>query len=176
MQQVPLLDGEQKNEPVDQSQKLFEESVLRETPGVQGSPERRVRGMRKEPLPQDPERLLEARAQPFPRPSPLFSPGHPPGLERAGPVRVAGAAEARLVREKPERGEVGVQVLREDPAEVGFDPRRPREARVVARDAQREPVRGEAPEHLAGRVQGFLQKPERAPAALVVAELGQEGV
>ena len=176
VQQVPFFDGEQEDEPVDQSQKLPEVPVLREAPGMQCSPELRVPGMGKEPLPQDIERLLEARAQPFPRPSPLFPPGLPPRLERACPVRVAGAAEARLVREKPERGEIGVQVLREDPAEVGFDPRRPGEARVVARDAQREPVGGEAPEHRAGRVQGLLQEPERAPAALVVAELGQESV
>ena len=176
MQQVPLFDGEQEDEPVDQSQKLPEVPVLREAPGVQGSPELLVRRMRKEPLPQDLERLLEALVQPFPRPSPLFPPGLPPRLERACPVRVVGAAKARLVREKPERGEVRVQVFREDPAEVGFDPRRPREARVVARDAERETVGGEAPEHRAGRVQGLLQEPERAPAALVVTELGQEGV
>ena len=103
-------------------------------------------------------------------------PGLPPRLQRARRVRVAGAAEARLVREEPERGEVGVQVLREDPAQVGCEPRRPREARVLARDAQRESVRGEAPAHRAGRVQSLLQEPERAPAAPVVAELGQEGV
>ena len=78
--------------------------------------------------------------------------------------------------EEPQRGEVGVQILREDPAEVGFDPRRPREARVVARDPQRQPVRRETPERRAGGVQGLLQEPEGTPPAPVVAELGQWGV
>ena len=80
------------------------------------------------------------------------------------------------MREKPERGEVGVQVLREDPAEVRFDPRRPREARVVAPDPQREPVRRETPERRVGGVQGLLQEPESAPAAPLVSELGQRRI
>ena len=78
--------------------------------------------------------------------------------------------------EEPERGEVGVQVLGEDPGEVGFDPRRPCEARVVARDSQREPVRRDTPERGAGRVQVLLQEPEGAPPAPLVAELGQGGI
>ena len=135
-----------------------------------------VRDVGKEPLPQEHKRLPEAVTQLVPRPRPLLSAGFPPHLQRGCLRRVVGTAEARLVGEEPERGEVGVQVLREDPAEVGFDPRRPRETRVVARDTQRESVRRETPERGAGRVQDLLQEPEGTPPAPVVAELGQWGI
>ena len=135
-----------------------------------------VRGVGKEPLPQDLERLPEAVAQLVPRPRSLLPADLPPHLQRARLRRVVGAPEARLVGEEPERGEIGVQVLREDPAEVRSDPRRTRETCVVARDAQREPVRREAPERRAGGVQGLLQESEGAPPAPVVSELRQGGV
>ena len=136
MQQVPFFDREQEDEPVDKSQELPEVALLREIPRVQRGTKLRVRGVGKEPLPQDLERLLEAGIQLAPRPSPLLPACLPPHLQRASHRRIFGATEARLVSEEPERGEVGVQLLCEDPAEVGFDPRRPREARVVARNPQ----------------------------------------
>ncbi|MDD9987389.1 MAG: hypothetical protein OXQ31_14025 [Spirochaetaceae bacterium] len=78
--------------------------------------------------------------------------------------------------EEPERGEVGVQVLREDPVQVRLDPRRPRQTLVVTRDPQREAVRREAPECRVGGVQHFLQEPERGSAAVVVSQQAQGGV
>ena len=80
------------------------------------------------------------------------------------------------MREKPECCEVGVQVLRKDPAKVGFDPRRPREARVGPCDPHREPVCRKAPERRAAGVQGLLEEPECAPPAPVVSELWQGGI
>ena len=176
VQQAPFFDREQEDEPVDKSQELPEVTLLREIPRVQRGTKLLVRGVGKEPLPQDLERLPEAVTQLVPRPSPLLPAGFPPHLQRACLRRVVGTAETRLVGKEPQRGEVGVQVLREDPAEVGFDPRRPREARVVARDPQRKSVRRETPERRAGGVQDLLQEPEGAPSAPVVAELGQGGV
>ena len=176
MQQVPFFDREQEDEPIDESQQLPEVTLLRELPRVQRGSEPRVRGVGKEPLSQNLERLLEAVTQLVPGPSPFLSAGFQPRLQRALLRRVVGAAEARLVGEEPERGEVGVQVLREDPAEVGLDPRRPRETRVVARDPQRDSVRRQTPERRAGGVQGFLQEAKGAPPAPVVAELRQGGV
>ena len=143
---------------------------------MQGGTKPPVRGVGQEPLPQDLESLPEPVAQLVPCPSPLLPAGFPPRLQRARLRRVLGAAEARLVGEEPERGEVGVQVLGEDSGEVGFNPRRPREARVVTRNPQREPVRRHSPERGAGRVQDLLQEPEGAPSAPVVAELGQGSV
>ena len=176
MQQVAFLDREQEDESVDEPQKLPEVAFLRELPRVQRGTKLPVRGVGQEPLPQDLQRLPEAVAQLVPCPRPLLPAGFPPHLQRACLRRVAGASEARLVGEEPERGEVGVQVLGEDSGEVGLDPRRPREARVVARNPQREPVRRHTPERGAGRVQVLLQEPEGAPPAPVVAELGQRSV
>ena len=176
VQQVPFFDREQEDESIDKSQELLEVAILRELPGVQGRTELRVGAVGKKPLPQSLERLPEAGAQLVPRARSLLPAGLPPHLQGARLRRVVGAAEARLMGEEPERGEVGVQVLREDPAEVGFNPRRPREARVVARNPQRQPVRREAPERRAGGVQGLLQEPECASPTPVVSRLGQRGV
>ena len=134
VQQVPFLDRQQKDEPIDQSQELPKVAIGGEIAGVQRRTKLRVRGVRKEPLPQNLERLLKAGAQPVACPRPVLPSLLPPHLQRACRGRGVGAAEARLLRDEPERGEVGVQILGEDPAEVGFDPRRPRETRVVARD------------------------------------------
>ena len=131
MQQVPFLDREQEDEPVDEPQELPEVAFLRELPRVQRGAKLPVRGVGQEPLPQDLQRLPEAVAQLVPCPRPLLPASFPPHLQRTCLRRVLGTAEARLVGEEPERGEVGVQVLGEDSGEVGFNPRRPREARVV---------------------------------------------
>ena len=101
--------------------------------------------MGEEALPQGDERILDATAQVFAGARTLFAAGIAPHFERAFGDRLALAAEARLVAEQPERGEVGVALFREDALEVRLDPRGAREARVVADDAQRDAVADDAP-------------------------------
>jgi len=135
MEETALLDREQEDEPVDEAQELLEVGGRRKRPALKGRAQRSVVRVAEETLAEGDQRFLEAPSQVLAGARPLLAPGFAPGLERAIRRWPIGAAETRLVSQQPECPEVGIALLREDSRQVGFDPRRPREACVVAQDA-----------------------------------------
>src|SRR5690606_12378995 len=125
---------------------------------------------------EDREGFFDAAAELVAGAGSFFSARLAPGFERAFGDRLLGTAEAGLVGEEPEGGEVGVELFGEDAREVRFDPRGAGEARVVAQDAQGVPVGREAPEGAVLGVEVLLREAEGAPAAAAVAEVRREGV
>ena len=99
VQQVPFLDRQQKDEPIDQSQELPEVAIGREIASVQRRTKLLIRGVRKKTLSQNLERFLKAGAQLVPRPRP--PPAEPPpatppaGMSRPGRSLVRSATPAR---------------------------------------------------------------------------------
>ena len=69
-----------------------------------------------------------------------------------------GFAKARGMGQQPEGGEVSVELFSEDGFEVHLNIGRPGQAGVVAQDAQLEPVAGDGPEGLVGRVECLLRQ------------------
>ncbi len=130
--------------------------------------------MGEEALTEREERLLDAVAQVLAGARSLLATGVAPGFERAfraagwpaRPKRVSWASSQSAAKS-------AVALLGEDPRQVRLDPRRPREARVVAQDAEREPVAGEAPERAFGGVQVLLRQAEGAAPPAAVAEGGR---
>src|SRR3989442_286400 len=128
MEDAPFLCREEENETVDKTKKLLEEGVSCQGVLVQRRAQGLIVRVRKEALSKRDEGFLDADAQMLARADALFAAVVPPLLERTVRDGTVGRAEARLVREQPKRGEVGVPLLGEDAAKVGLDPRRPREA------------------------------------------------
>ena len=176
MEQSALLHGQQEDEPVDESQELLKVRRLRQRAVLQRGAERAIVGMREKPLAECDQRILDALPQVLARARPLLAAGGAPDVERAFGGRLAGFAESRFVREQPERGEVRVPSFGEDALEVRLDPRGPREARVVADDAQGEAVGDETPRRVGGCVEEFLSNTKRASAPSTIAERRRDGV
>src|SRR5262245_5928533 len=78
------------------------------------------------------------------------------------------------MREQPERSEVGIALLGEDAPEVRLDPGGPREARVVADDAEGHAVRRQPPQRAVLRVEVLLREPERVAPPPAIAERRRE--
>ncbi len=159
-----LLGGEQEDEPVDEAQQLLEERLRREVAGRLKSAARSAlfSGCATKPCPSASSASSTPRRRLSRARVPCSAAGAAPGLQRALGRRLFCAAEAGLVQEQPEGGEVGVALLLEDAREVGLDPRGAREARVVAEEPQREAVARDAPEGLVGGVEKLLHETERA--------------
>jgi hypothetical protein len=77
------------------------------------------------------------------------------------------------MRQQPQSSEVGVASFGEDAGKICLDPGRPREAGVVAQNAQRVSVGHQAPQRLVDFVQVLLGQTEGGSAPAAIAELGQ---
>src|SRR5258707_15558927 len=111
MQQSALLAREQEDHAIDEPQQLLEVRRACESAVLKRFAQLVVLGMREESLSECEKRLLHAAAQMLACACPLLAPGGPPLLERAIVHRLVGPTEARLVREQPERSEVGISLL-----------------------------------------------------------------
>src|SRR5438128_2542981 len=93
MQKVAVLGREQKDQPVDETEKLAKEFGQRQHAGLQALLKRTITGMREQAIPQAQQRRLDAGAQFFARGNSLLLPGVAPALERAFRRQLAGDAE-----------------------------------------------------------------------------------
>ena len=114
MQQVPLLDGQQEDEPVDEAQELVEVVLSSRAPALQRRSQRCVLRVREEALAQRDERLLDAASQMLR----ARVPSSRPASRQVSSAHSAAACPSRPKRvscsEQPERREVGVALLGED--------------------------------------------------------------
>ncbi len=176
VEDVALLRGEQEDEPVGQPKELLVEPLRSQRLLPERVAQRAVLLVRHEALAEHQERLGHPLAELIASARPLLPPRLAPQLQRALGGGAARAAEAGLVDEEPEGGEVGVAVFGEDAREVGLDPCGAREAGVVAHHTERETVAHDAPEGLVGRVEKLLHEPKGAPTVCAVAEGHRRGV
>ena len=145
VQQVAVLGGEQKDQPIDEAEELAEEVRQRQLAGAQLLAQRAILGMRQEAVAEAEQRRLDAVAQLVAGGDALLLARLAPALERAVGWRRAGSAEAAGMDQQPQRGEVGEVLALEDAAQVGFDIGRAREAGIVAHEAQAHAVRSTGP-------------------------------
>jgi hypothetical protein len=165
MEQTALFHREEEDEPVDQPQELVEVVLGLKRAVLEIGTQRLVLRMGEEAVTKRDERFLDAAPQVLASARALFPTRVAPNFEGTLGGRLAFSTEPRLVAEEPKRSKVGVSLLDEDALEVGFDPRGAREARVVAHDAQRGAVGGDAPERAFLRIQVLLRKAEGAALA-----------
>jgi len=90
-----------------------------------------------------------------------FLAGTAPSLPRAIARFSIDLAKPAGVRQEPEGREVGIQLFAEHGLQVDLDIGRPREAGVVAQDAQGQPIADQCPKRVVRSVQCFLRQHER---------------
>src|SRR5205823_3584404 len=115
VKQSALLDGEQKDDAVDEPQELLEKAILGERTLVQRLAQRLV--LRDEAAPELEQRLLHAAAQIRTRAGALLQPFLAPLLQRTVVGWRPRHSEARLVQQQPQGREVRVPLLCEDARE-----------------------------------------------------------
>ncbi|OQB83923.1 MAG: hypothetical protein BWX86_02866 [Verrucomicrobia bacterium ADurb.Bin122] len=130
---APLLDGEDEEEAVDETEELLEIGVLGELAGVQALAEDFVFRMREEAGAERKEGVGHTVTEAFAHGFALLLTFLPPDVPDAGGGGVAGAGG---VKEAPDGGEVGVTLVAEDELEVGLEVGRAREGVGIAHEAE----------------------------------------
>src|SRR5208337_1535419 len=82
-------------------------------------------------------------------------------------------AKPTLMDQQPEGGEIREKPLGKNLREVRFDPGRPRQADILAHEAQRDAVADQTPAAVSLGIQVLLQEQGRGPPARAVSELSK---
>ncbi|HWQ34037.1 MAG TPA: hypothetical protein VNQ79_14400 [Blastocatellia bacterium] len=164
-EQFAVFGHEEKEQPVHEPQQLAVIILLVEFALAQTPEQHLIGRVREEAASERFDRLFDAAAQGFERARALFLGGLRPLLQPARFDSFAFAhLNARLVAEEPQQREVGVQLAVHHRFEVEFDIGLPRQADVVAQDAQLQSVRDEAPQVRFRTVEQFLHHSVRRDA------------
>ena len=165
MQQVAVLGGEQKDQPIDEAEKLAEELRQRQRADCSCSRSAALLGCDRKPLP----RLSSAASTPSRSLSRAVTPSFWPASRQRSSAQsdggVPASAEAAGMDQQPQRREIGEGIAFEDAAQIGLDIGGARQARIVAHEAQVDAVGAKAPERAFAGIEPVLQGGGgRAPA------------
>jgi len=153
-QQPALLGDEEKDQTVDQTQELAVKVLLAEFGRVEPLPQGFVSRVTKEAAAEGGDGRFDAAAQLVEGAGALLLRQPGPALQPAlfGPAGL----DARLVAEKPEQDEIGIDLALHHRLEVEFNPGLAGEADIVAQDAQPAAVGEKGPEPVVGAVEQLL--------------------